>query len=112
MDHSAIDAACLNPLGKWFDQEKFSFVDKKIAELVRAGAVVECGELPHVLTRLNVAPKARTEKFRIILDMRPKNTAYASKHVQMEHLGHFSSIFSTDDFAFLAISKAHIFQCC
>ena len=110
VDHSASNAACLNPSGKWFDQEKFSFVDRKIQELVHAGAVVECGELPDVLTRLSVAPKAGKEKFRIILDMRPENMAYSSKHVRMEHLGHFSSVFSKDDFAFSCDLKSAYFS--
>ena len=41
------------------EPEKEAFIDKKVQEMLEAGAVVQLaeGEKPTVLTRLNVAPK-------------------------------------------------------
>ena len=111
VDHSAKNAACVTPASKWFDKGKFDFLDSKILELVRTRAVVECKTAPDVLTRLSLAPKAGTgEAYRIIMDMRPENMAYRSKHVRMEHLGHFSSAFNEDGFFFSCDLKSAYFS--
>ena len=51
---------------------------------------------PDVLTRLSLAPKTGLgeELWRIIMDMRPENARHHPKKVQMEHLAHFSAVFT------------------
>ena len=113
VDRSAKNADYLDPQHKLFDQDKFDFLDGKIAELVRCGAVVELpdGCLPDVLTRLSLAPKPGIgDIWRIIMDMRPENSTYSDMRVRMEHLAHFSTIFEPGMLLFSCDLKSAYFS--
>ena len=93
-DHSAVHSKCFD------DHEKAEFMDGKIAEMVRVGAVVVLpeGQKPDVLTRLSLAPKAGSgDPWRVIMDMRPENSKYRSQKVKMEHLDHLPTILDPTD---------------
>ena len=103
VDHSASNAACLDPENVAFDAEKAAFMDKKLTEMIKTGAVIEMpeGRLPDVLTRLSLAPKAGSgDKWRVIMDMRPENRCYESKRVRMENLAHVPTIFTGQELLF------------
>ena len=77
------------------------------------------GEAPwiklDVLTRLSLAPKAGSGKdlWRIIMDMRPENVRHYPKKVRMEHLAHFSKVFSGELLLFsLDLKSAYFFGQC
>ena len=112
IDRDARNAAALREGSKDFDQEKFDFVDAKVAEMLKCSAVEEMpkGVLPDVLTRLSTAPKEGKERFRIIMDMRPENARHFSKKVRMEHLSHFSSVFHRDHLLFSLDLKSAYFS--
>ena len=97
-DHSAKNAQCFDRGSSEFDEEKFAFMEAKIKEMVRIGAVVTTDPThpPSVLTRLSLAPKPGGGKdiYRVIMDMRPENSCYRSRRVKMETLSQFSSVFS------------------
>ena len=98
IDQHVKNAAAVTPGSKNFEEEKFQFLDGKIEELLKCGAVERLprGVVPDVLTRLSLAPKpgAGKDPWRIIMDMRPENARHFSKVVRMEHLAHFPSVFS------------------
>ena len=97
IEHNVKNAAAVSPGSSKFDEEKFKFLDKKIEDLLKCGAVVQLpeGVLPDVLTRLSLAPKpgGGADKWRIIMDMRPENARHFSKKVRMENLAHFPVVF-------------------
>ena len=97
VDQSATNAAELKEGSRSFSREKFEFLDAKIEELEKCGAVKKLpkGVLPDVITRLSLAPKPGPgkESWRIIMDMRPENERHFSKKVRMETLAHFHAIF-------------------
>ena len=103
VDHSASNAACLDPENVAFDAEKAEFMDRKVAEMVRAGAIIQMpeGRLPDVLTRLSLAPKPGSgDRWRVIMDMRPENRCYEKKRVRMENLAHVPAIFTGQELLF------------
>ena len=114
IDRSARNAPELSEGSSCFDKDKFDFLDKKIGELLRCGAVVQLpvGVLPDVLTRLSLAPKPGSgpDKWRVIMDMRPENSRHFQKKVRMEHLAHFSSVFSPDMLLFSLDLKSAYFS--
>ena len=59
IDRSARNASAVIPGSKGFDEDKFTFLDGKIEELLKCSAIEELpeGVLPDVLTRLSLAPK-------------------------------------------------------
>ena len=114
VDRSAKNSAEVDPSSGKFDQEKWEFLDRKVKELLKCGAVVEMakGYEPDVITRLSLAPKpgGGSEKFRIIMDMRPENGRHFAKKVKMEHLSHFSTIFRADMLLFSLDLKSAYFS--
>lgn len=93
-DHSARNSKCFD------DKEMAEFMDSKVAEMVRVGAVVLLpeGQLPKVLTRLSLAPKPGSgDKWRVIMDMRPENSRYRKRRIKMEHLDHVASVVEPGD---------------
>ena len=113
VDHSAKHANFLNKDDPQFDPDKFDFMAREIADMVKVGALklLPDGILPDVLTRLSLAPKPGVgELWRVIMDMRPENKLYADKRVRMEHLGHFSTVFRAGMLLFSCDLKSAYFS--
>ena len=114
IEHEVKNAASVSPGARGFVQDMFDFLDAKIQELVRCKAVVKLpnGIKPDVLTRLSLTPKAGSGKdlWRIIMDMRPENARHYPKKVRMEHLAHFSTVFSGDLLLFSLDLKSAYFS--
>ena len=114
IEHDVRNAASVSPGAHGFVQEMFDFLDSKIQELVKCKAVVKLpkGIKPDVLTRLSLAPKAGSGKdlWRIIMDMRPENARHYPKKVRMEHLAHFSTVFSGELLLFSLDLKSAYFS--
>ena len=114
VEHDVRNAASVSPGAHGFVQEMFDFLDTKIQELVKCKAVVQLpkGVKPDVVTRLSLAPKAGSGKdaWRIIMDMRPENARHYPKKVRMEHLSHFSTVFTGELLLFSLDLKSAYFS--